>query len=330
MAVFLELEHIDQIYSSPRGPLRVLQDVSLSLAEGSILCVVGESGCGKSTLGKITAGLVPPTGGTIRYLGKEVHRLTRPERAAYRRAVQIIHQDPYTSLNPIRTVAQIIGAPLLRHRLVRTREELDAALRRLLAQVDLTPVEDFLTKYPHQLSGGQRQRVSVARALTVQPRFIVADEAVSMVDVSIRASLLATLLRLNRELGVGFLFITHDLSVARYFGWAGRVAVMYLGRIVELGPTPRVTSRPLHPYTRALLTALPVADPVAARSTEGRYLLRSMEVPSLHAIPSGCPFHPRCPMALPRCAEEVPSLLPAGDPQHLVACPVVAEQREAG
>jgi oligopeptide/dipeptide ABC transporter ATP-binding protein len=188
--------------------------------------------------------------------------------------------------------------------------------------VDLTPPEDLLDKYPHQLSGGQRQRVSVARALTVNPRFIMADEAVSMLDVSIRVGLLKMLGRFRDELGMTYLFITHDLAVAKFFAWDGRIAVMYLGRVVEIGPTPRLIQHPQHPYTKALLAAIPEADPVATR-TKVRVQLRSMDVPSLINVPAGCSFHPRCPLFVPGlCDASVPQLTPIGDGVQ-VACHVV-------
>jgi peptide/nickel transport system ATP-binding protein len=198
-------------------------------------------------------------------------------------------------------------------------------IRQLLELVDLTPPDDFIAKYPHELSGGQRQRVSIARALTVDPRFIVADEAVSMVDVSIRISLLNVLLRLREQLGVGFLFITHDLALAKYFAQGGRIGVMYLGRMVELAPTERLIAEPEHPYTRALLAAIPEADPDVTRHKE-RFELRSMEVPSLLNLPPGCTFHPRCPLFEQGLCDRLrPELVDIGEHRE-VACHVVARE----
>jgi peptide/nickel transport system ATP-binding protein len=228
-------------------------------------------------------------------------------------------------------VRDIITTPLRHHGLARNGQQARQRAAELLELVDLTPAADFLEKYPHQLSGGQRQRVAIARALTVQPRFIVADEPVSMVDVSIRISLLNTMLRLQRELGTGFIFITHDLALARYFAWGGRIGVMYLGRLVEMAPTAALVEDPQHPYTRALLAALPEADPDLTRTKE-RVQLRSLDVPSLLRLPPGCSFHPRCPLFEPGLCDGVrPELLPvaasdpgdSGDTGHTVACHVV-------
>jgi peptide/nickel transport system ATP-binding protein len=290
------------------------------------LCLVGESGCGKTTTGKMVAGLLHPTSGRILFEGQDVWKLGGEAWRRYRRAVQIVHQDPYASLNPVHPVYQILSAPLFRHKLVRNRPQALARIFELLQIVDLTPPADFVDKYPHQLSGGQRQRLSIARALTLNPRFIVADEPVSMVDVSIRISLLNILLRLQEEFGTGFLFITHDLALAKYFAWRGRIGVMYLGRLVELANTPEVVAEPLHPYTRALLAAIPEADPNVTRHKE-RMALRSMDVPSLLHIPPGCNFHPRCPLfEAGLCDRLVPPLYPVQG--HEVACHVVARELE--
>lgn len=321
----LELHRVSRTFKVGRRIVRVLDDISFTVREGDVLCLVGESGCGKTTTGKIAAGLLPPTSGEVRYRGQNVWTMPKKAFREYRRAVQIIHQDPYASLNPTQRVFTILTAPLLRHKLARNRREAREQALELLRVVDLTPPEDFLNKYPHQLSGGQRQRVSVARALTVRPKFLVADEAVSMLDVSIRVGLLQMLERLRRELNMAFLFITHDLAVAKYFAWDGRIAVMYLGRIVEIGPTPEIVRRPRHPYTQALLSALPEADPRATRSKQ-RIQLRSLDVPSLLNVPSGCAFHPRCPLYRPGvCDTQVPRLVEVAAGVQ-VACHVVAEE----
>jgi peptide/nickel transport system ATP-binding protein len=271
----------------------------------------------------MAVGLLRPTGGEVRFRGQDIWKMVPQDFRIYRQAVQIIHQDPYSSLNPTQTVTDIIGAPLLRHSVARNRLAARQQTVELLRKVDMTPAEDFLDKYPHQLSGGQRQRVSVARALTVNPSFIMADEAVSMLDVSIRVSLLKLLSRFRDELGMTYLFITHDLAVAKFFAWDGRIAVMYLGRVVEIGPTPRLIGEPQHPYTQALLSALPEADPKATR-TKQRVRLRSMDVPSLLNVPSGCSFHPRCPLFVADlCDREVPQLTFVGHATQ-VACHVIA------
>jgi peptide/nickel transport system ATP-binding protein len=237
----------------------------------------------------------------------------------YRRATQIVHQDPYASLNPAHTVYKILSAPLLRHGLAADHREARAKVVELLEVVDLIPPEDFLEKYPHQLSGGQRQRVSVARALTVKPKFIVADEAVSMIDVSIRASLLNMLLRLREQFKLTLLFITHDLALAKYFAWEDTIAMMYVGSIVEIAPTPQLIDAPMHPYSQALLAAIPEADPHLTRN-KPRAKLRSFDIPSLLALPSGCRFHPRCPsFEEGLCDRVVPELVHLGDSRY-VAC----------
>jgi len=324
VAPILELRNITKYFGNVNERVTAVDDISLAIAHGEIACLVGESGCGKSTTGRMVVGLLPPSEGQIFYQGQDIAKMNRNDYQAYRRAVQIIHQDPYASLNPTQTIRQMITTPLLRHKKVSGQAAADRRAAELLEIVDLTPVEDFLNKYPHQLSGGQRQRVSVARALTVEPKFIVADEAVSMVDVSIRVSLLNMLARLKSEFDVTFLFITHDLALAKYFAWQGRIVVMYLGRIVEEGPTQRLITDARHPYTQALLAAVPEADPELAKRK--RHIeLRSAEIPSLLNLPSGCTFHPRCPYFVPgECDNKVPPLesIAVGG---RVACPIRKE-----
>jgi len=320
----VELDRVSRTFDTPGGIITAVDSVSLSIRPAEIVCLVGESGCGKTTTGRLLTGLARPSGGHVLFEGNDVWRAKGADFARFRRAVQIVHQDPYASLNPTRTVFQTLSAPLQRHGLAR-----GANVRRrvteLLNLVDLTPPDDFLAKYPHQLSGGQRQRVSIARALTVEPRFIVADEAVSMVDVSIRISLLNVLLRLRDELGMSCVLITHDLAVARYFGRQGRIGVMYLGRLVELGTTENLVADPAHPYTAALISAIPEADPMLTRG-KTRVELRSSEVPSLLRLPSGCAFHPRCPrFEEGLCDVVVPELTDV--PGRDVACHVAARER---
>jgi oligopeptide/dipeptide ABC transporter ATP-binding protein len=306
----LRFDNISRIFHTPRGDLPAVDGVSFDVPAGEVLCLVGESGCGKTTTGKMAAMLLKPSSGRILVEGKDIWALPEREFKFYRKAIQLIHQDPYASLNPVHSIYTTLSAPLFRHKAVRSRQQAIERIVELLRIVGLTPPEDFLYKYPHQLSGGQRQRVSVARALTVDPRLIVADEAVSMVDVSLRVSLLNMLRRLKDQLGVTFLFITHDLAVARYFAAAGRIGVMYLGRMVELGPTPQVIGQPEHPYTRALLSAIPEADPLRTRKKD-LSALRSIEVPSLLNLPPGCTFHPRCPLfEQGLCDVVVPELTP--------------------
>jgi peptide/nickel transport system ATP-binding protein len=321
MAPILQLRNLVKKFGKSSETVTAVDAVSLAIEPGETVCLVGESGCGKSTTGRIVAGLLEPTAGEILYNGQNIAGLDRAGYRQYRRAVQIIHQDPYASLNPAQTVRQILTAPLLHHGKAASGAAADKRALELLDVVDLTPARDIIDKYPHQLSGGQRQRVSVARALTLEPKFIVADEAVSMVDVSIRVSILGMLARLKREFDVTFLFITHDLALAKYFAWSGRIVVMYLGRIVEEGPTPRVIKDPRHPYTQALLAAVPEADPEIARRKR-QVELRSADIPSLLNLPAGCTFNPRCPYFVPgECDAGRPPLtaVPAGG---TVACPV--------
>jgi len=304
---------------APRRFINAVDDISLAIKEGEILSLVGESGCGKTTTGKIICGLIKPTKGKILFHGQDIWKMSRREFTKYRRAVQIIHQDPYASLNPSSTVYKILSTPLLKHKIVSNKREALKEVERLLETVGLTPSEDFLHKYPHQLSGGQRQRVAVARTLTVNPKFMVADEPVSMIDVSIRLSILKLLSKLKEELGATFLFITHDLAVARYFTWKGRVAVMYLGNIVEMGSTPKVIGEPLHPYTKALLSAVPEPDPKVTRSKK-MMELRSLDIPSLLNLPSGCRFHPRCPFYMKDTCDATTPPLTEVKKDYYVSC----------
>ena len=331
MSTLLALDHVSRSFAVPDGRITAVDDVSLVLEPGEPVCLVGESGCGKTTTGRLLAGLLRPTSGVVRFAGNDVWATRGGGLAAFRRSVQLVHQDPYASLNPSRTVYQTLAAPLLRHHKARRGRGVIASATTLLERVGLTPADDFLAKYPHQLSGGQRQRVAIARALTVEPNIIVADEAVSMVDVSIRITLLDLLLALGSEFGVTIVLITHDLAVARYFGRAGRIGVMYLGRMVELGRTETLVADPAHPYAAALIAAIPEADPTITRNKQ-RVALRSAEIPSLLHRPRGCSFHPRCPLAEPGlCDVAVPDLLPlptvAGAGTRDVACHVAQRER---
>ena len=330
-------EHVSRSFKKGRVAVPVLRDISFEVAPLEFLCLVGESGCGKTTSGKILAGLLKPSAGRVLFEGRDVSTLRGAAYRAYRRSVQIIHQDPYASLNPTQSIFDILSFPLLRHRVARNRPEARSRVAELLEVVGLTPIQDMIDKYPHQLSGGQRQRVSIARALTTNPQVIVADEAVSMVDVSIRISILNMLMDMRERFGVTIVFITHDLALAKYFAWRGRIAVMYLGRIVELGSTPEVTGAPQHPYTRTLLSAIPEPDPDRTRH-KTHIALRSEDIPRLSDLPPGCTFHPRCPWFAPGfCDLREPPLAPvaagvaesAGErpSSALVACLPLTEGR---
>ena len=319
----MTLAGISQVFETKAGPIKAVDDVDLSINPGEVLCLVGESGSGKTTAARMAAGLAKPTGGKVDYDGRDIWSLNRRDFGTFRRGVQYIHQDPYASLNPTRTILQTISAPLLKHGVVKGKRAAMTKAAELLTKVDLTPPENYLAKFPHQLSGGQRQRVAVARALTLDPKIIIADESTSMLDVSIRISVLEMLGRLRDELNVGFLFITHDLAIAKYFGWHGKTAVMYLGRIVEFGPTPQIINKPTHPYTRALIDAIPEPDPDLTK-LKGRGSLRSLEIPSLAHLPPGCSFHPRCPLFEEGlCDASVPPLYDIR-PAQSAACHVVA------
>lgn len=322
----IELKHVDRSFEKDREEIPVLRDVNLSIHSNEILCLVGESGCGKTTTGKIIAGLLDASAGDVLIEGRPLEAYEGKERVALRRALQIVHQDPFASLNPAHTIGQILGFPLKRHKMVDGRAALRRRIWELLTLVDLTPPGDIVNKYPHQLSGGQRQRVSIARALTVNPRLIVADEAVSMVDVSIRIGLLKMLHRLRDELNVAIVFITHDLALAKYFAWEGRIAVMYLGRVVEIGRTPDVINHPAHPYTKALLSAVPEADPDITRHKQP-LRLRSDAIASLTNLPPGCAFHPRCPFYQPGvCDTDLPALVSPDGMAQQVACTPLTQQ----
>lgn len=300
--------------------VKAVDGVDLSIREKEIITVVGESGCGKTTLGKTIAGLIKPTGGHILYMGKDLRNLSKMEYREYRRSVQMVHQDPFSALNPTKTVFQILSSPLKRWGFARSRTELIKRVSELLEVVGLTPPSDFLFKYPHQLSGGQRQRIVVARAISVNPKVVVADEPITMIDVSLRIGLLDLLLDLRDRLGTAYLFITHDFGAARYFAarGGGSIAVMYLGKIVEHGPAENVIQDPIHPYTKVLLSAVPVPDPELTRKKK-TIKLKSLDIPSPINPPPGCKFHTRCPESMSICSKKEPKLVEV-KPNHYVAC----------
>lgn len=287
--------------------VKILQDINLSINEGEIIALVGESGCGKTTLGKAIVGLYPPTHGTISYKGKDITKLSKKEYSDFRLGVQMVHQDSFAALNPNRTIFQSLSLPLLQNKIAKNKKEAEEILREYFGEVGLTPAEQFLYKYPHQLSGGQRQRILLARALSVKPKIIVADEPVSMVDVSLRIALIDLMTRMNQKYKISFVYITHDLATARYVAKDGRLAVMYLGKIVELNNIRQAIDNPVHPYFKALIAAVP--SHVGRGKSEMKDLpLRSLDMPSVNNPPSGCSFHTRCPYYDTRCEKESPVL----------------------
>jgi oligopeptide transport system ATP-binding protein len=310
----VEVEHLKQYFPVRSGmktiPLKAVDDVSFAIRPGETLGLVGESGCGKTTVGRTLLRLYKPTGGTIRFDGEEVtdkniHRL--------RKEMQMVFQDPYSSLNPRMTVEDIVGEPLDVHKLYKTKAERREKILSLLETVGLNA--EHASRYAHEFSGGQRQRIGIARALAVDPRFIVCDEPVSALDVSIQAQVVNMFEDLQKERGMAYLFIAHDLLIVQHI--SDRIAVMYLGHMMETAESDELMSHPIHPYTESLLSAVPIPDPETARHAK-RIVLEG-DVPSPLHMPSGCPFRTRCRYATEQCAQETPALTDRGN-GHLVAC----------
>lgn len=306
---------LSSIASRARGFVRAVDGISFSVGKEEILGFVGESGCGKSTMSRTILRLIEPTSGQIRYDDIEVTSLSRRELKSLRSKIQMIFQDPHGSLNPRRTVADTLRQTIRIHRLTGSLKEENALISRTLEEVELKPVEAFSDRYPDLLSGGQRQRVGIARVLVLQPRLLVADEPISMLDVSVRIGILDLLLKMRERHGISFLYITHDLATARYI--CDRIAIMYLGKIVEIAPTETILGSPLHPYTQALIEAVPVTDPT----------VKIRDVPIKGYVPvapeefQGCRFEPRCLYAQDSCRHREPELVQVNS-DHSVACPV--------
>jgi peptide/nickel transport system ATP-binding protein len=292
---------LDRLVGREAGHVKAVDDVTLDLRRGEVLGLVGESGSGKTTLGRTLLGLVPATEGSVEFEGREITRMSERELRALRREMQIVFQDPHASLNPAMTIAQLMEHPLQIHG-VGTKAERRIRVAETLSTVGLDPPEQFMDKYPSDLSGGQKQRVVIARAIILNPALLVADEPVSMLDMSVRAKILELMLYLKRELNLTYLYITHDLATAKFF--CDRIAILYLGRIVEIGPSEAIYADPKHPYTKALLRAIPDPDPHRSVPRD----LPPGEVPDAARPPLGCTFHPRCPMAFEVCGWETRDL----------------------
>ena len=319
----LKVENLTKYYPVEKGFLekmlartkhfvRAVDGVSFTVQKGEIFTLAGESGCGKTTTGKMIVRLISPTSGKIFFKGVEITALEGEALRILKKKLQIIFQDPYASFNPRMKIGDAVGHPLEIHGIA-YHEDKRKMVMEMLDRVGLTPAEKFLGLYPHQMSGGQRQRAAIARSLILQPEFIVADEPVSMIDVSLRSAIIDLMLNLRKDFGLTYLFITHDLAIAKYI--SDRIAIMYLGKIVELGDKQTIFSNPMHPYTQALLAAIPIPVPERKRKVSGLV----GDVPSAINIPSGCRFHTRCRYAEKACEEKEPELIPVS-PGHYVAC----------
>lgn len=310
--VLLECKNLVKYFDTPRGKLHAVDDVSFQLEVGKTLGVVGESGCGKSTLGRTILRLLPSNGGEIIFDGNDITRLKDNDMLHLRQQMQIVFQDPFASLDPKMTVSQIIEEPLKIHKLFKDKKKQSERVSELMEIVGLD--ERYVNTYPHELDGGRRQRIGIARAIALNPKFIICDEPVSALDVSIQAQILNLMMDLKAELGLTYIFITHDLSVVKHI--SDDILVLYLGKMVELTTSDRLFENPLHPYTKALLSAIPIPD-IAYKGKEA--VVMKGEVTSPIEPPAGCRFAARCPQAVDRCFKETPAFREA-EPEHFVAC----------
>ncbi len=316
--ILLQISHVSKYYSlkqswlsKERQILKAVDDISFDLYKGEALGVVGESGCGKTTLGKTMLHLLEADAGTVLFHGQDILKLRGKELRQFRRAAQIVYQDPYTSLNPRNTIGKIIGEPLKIQKIEKNREQIKDKVKQMLRVVGLN--EDFYDRYPFECSGGQRQRVGIARALIMNPQFIVCDEAVSALDVSTQSQIINLLSDIQKEFELTYIFISHGLSVVRHL--CDRIMVMYLGKVVEIADCEEIYDNPLHPYTQALFSAISLPDP---QKKKNRIMLEG-DVPNPMHIPEGCPFHTRCKYADDRCKRERPALTEVEN-EHMVAC----------
>jgi len=317
----VRMNFIQMLFTREKKKVHAVNGVSFRIEEGQTLGLVGESGSGKTTTGRLVLKLIEPTHGRIKFMGKDITPLKPKEMRPLRREMQIVFQDPLASLNPYMKIGEAVRHPLVIHRIGKNRVQQKEMVLEMLEKVNLQPPEEFYNRYPRQISGGQRQRVVIARALITRPKFVVADEAVAMLDVSIRSQLLKLMVDLKKEFNLTYLFITHDLATTKYI--CDRIAVMYLGHIVEEGSFKDIYSEPAHPYTKALISAVPEPDPKIMKTK--KKMIPSGEVPNAVEPPSGCPFHPRCPYKKDVCSRIFPEVVEISE-GHKVACHIYAKK----
>ena len=307
----LEVQNLTKFFNTPGGQLHAVDGVSFKIEEGRTLGIVGESGCGKSTTGRTILKLLEPTGGKILFDGKDITNYSRKQMRPLRQEMQMVFQDPFSSLDPRQTVMQLISEPIIEHKLLKSKSDIEERTLELMRTVGLA--ERYMNVYPHELDGGRRQRIGIARALAVRPKLIVCDEPVSALDVSVRAQVLNLMKDLQKEFNLTYMFISHDLSVVRFL--CDRIGVMYLGRMVEIADRQELYDNPMHPYTKALLSAIPVPDV----DVKHEPMLLEGDIPSPYNPPKGCLFHTRCKFAMECCKTEVPQMRQIGE-NHCVAC----------